>query len=303
MLKSYKELSRWFPALEPETGTQAPASVREDEFRTDDDGPAQYPHYIREPDPDDPEVARARAEVPPDLASRRSEFTGGWSDWVGGHAPSAADDYDRDADLVRFPWPDDDYDDDDEEPVGLRARRSRAGRGRVLAVLVVAVLLLVLAGAGAVWLLKSSGGNDSAGSPRDSLQFTAGSAQSDPAATCPVERTDREVRSSQPGGTGSGPDAILSFQYAYYVERDAERAVQVVAPGASVSPAEVIQKGIETIPAGTTHCVRIVALGDNKYSVEITEQRPGGVPATYNKQTVTTAVIGGRTLITGIAAG
>ncbi|MEV0246426.1 hypothetical protein AB0H76_07565 [Nocardia sp. NPDC050712] len=302
MLKSYKELSRWFPPLEPETGTPATASVREDEFTADQDAPAQYPDYIREPDPDDPEVARARAEVPTDLPSRRSEFTGGWSDWVGEQAP-ASDTYRRDADLVRFPWADDDEDDDyDIDPTPVRARKSGPRRGRVLAVLVVAVLLLTLAGAGAVWLLKS-GGNTSAGSPRESMQFTAGSAQSGPGAACPVERADGMVRSAEPGGTSSGPEAILSFQYAYYVERDAERALQVVAPGASVSPAEVIQKGIGTIPSGTTHCVRIVTLGENRYSVEITEQRPDGIPATYNKQTVTTAVIGGRTLITGIAAG
>ncbi|MEU8898300.1 hypothetical protein [Nocardia sp. NPDC048505] len=309
MLKSYKELSRWFPPLEPETGTPAPAPVRADDLRADDDGPAQYPDYIREPDPNDPDVARARAEVPTDLPSRRSEFTGGWSDWVGERAPAAG--HRRDADLVRFPWADDDEDDDyDDEPedegrwgvVRERVRRPLPGRNRVLAVLAVAVLLLALAGAGALWLLKSSG-NDSAGSPRESMQFTAGSAQSDPAAVCPVERTDRVVRSSEPGGTGSGPDAILSFQYAYYVERDADRALQVVAPGASVSPAAVIQQGIQTIPAGTRHCVRIVAIGTDKYSVEVTEQRPDSTPATYNKQTVTTAVIGGRTLITGIAAG
>jgi hypothetical protein len=37
--------------------------------------------------------------------------------------------------------------------------------------------------------------------------------------------------------------------------------------------------------------------------VEVTEFRPGGEPATYSRQTVTTAVIDGRTLITGISAG
>ncbi|MFC9895938.1 hypothetical protein ACFVMC_19800 [Nocardia sp. NPDC127579] len=297
MLKSYKELSQWYPPLEPETGAPAVVPARADEFAADADGPAQYPHYIREPDPDDPEVARARAEVPTDLPSRRSEFTGGWSDWVGGQAP-AADEYDRGAELVQFPWGDDD--DYDDPPAWHR--RPRVSRGRIVAVLVVAVVLLTLVGAGAVWLL-SSGGDDSAGAPRAALQFTAGSAQSDPAATCPVERAEGMVRSAEPGGTGSGPEAILSFQYAYYVERDAERALQVVAPGAAVSPAEVIQQGIGAIPAGTTHCVRVTALAEHRYSVEIAEQRPDGSPATYNKQTVTTAVIGGRTLITGIAAG
>jgi hypothetical protein len=111
------------------------------------------------------------------------------------------------------------------------------------------------------------------------------------------------VRSAEPGGTTSGPDAVLAFQYAYYVDRSGEQARAAVAPDATVSPAAAIQRGIDSIPVGTTHCVRIVTIADNRYSVEITEYRPGGAPATYNRQTVTTAVVGGRTLITGIAAG
>ncbi|MFI6167074.1 hypothetical protein ACIBCN_09810 [Nocardia sp. NPDC051052] len=320
MLKSYKELSRWYAALEPETAPVPPAA---NSVHLDDEGPARFPHYIRdEPQP----------EVPADLSAQRSEFTGGWSDWVG-RAPGPDDDYTpRDADLVRFPWPDDDdYDDPLDEP---RPRSSSALRGearargsrrvRVFVVLVIAVLLLGAAAAGVLFLLHSA--NSRAAAPRlpassASVQFTAGSAQAGvstdslrgksqagvstprPTGACPTERTATTVRGAEMGSTTTGPDAILAFQYAYYVERSGEQVRQVVAPEATVSPAPTIQRGIDTIPAGTTHCVRIVTLSDNRYSVEVTEYRPGGVPATYNKQTVTTAVIDGRTLITGIAAG
>ncbi|PXX57806.1 hypothetical protein DFR70_11636 [Nocardia tenerifensis] len=321
MLKSYKELSRWYAALEPATAPVpqgAPDAMPEDE-----DGPARYPHYIR----DDP-------EIPADLPAQRSEFTGGWSDWVG-RAPGPDDDYvPREADLVRFPWPDDDDDDDydplDEprprlsNPLRLEARARGSRRARVFVVLVIAVLLLGAAAAGALFLLHTS--TSRAATPRlpassASVQFTAGSVQAGvstdslrgkaqagvtthrPSGACPTERTASIVRAAEMGGTTTGPDAILAFQYAYYVERSGERVRQFVAPDAAVSPASTIQRGIDTIPAGTTHCVRIVTLADNQYSVEVTEYRPGGVPATYNKQTVTTAVIDGRTLITGIAAG
>ncbi|WP_433575479.1 hypothetical protein [Nocardia brasiliensis] len=319
MLKSYKDLSRWYGALEPET-----APVHRDEtdaVQLDDDGPARYPHYIRdEPAP----------EVPAELAAQRSEFTGGWSDWVG-RAPGPDDDYTpRDADLVRFPWPDeDDYDHFDEprrRPSGAlraqaRARGSR--RTRVFVVLVIAVLLLGAAAAGVLFLLNSASHRAAPRTPTPaaSVQFTAGSVQAGvstdsllsrsqagvsthrPNGACPTEHAATIVRGAEKGSTATGPDAIMAFQYAYYVERSGERARQAVADDATVSPAATIQRGIDTIPAGTTHCVRIVTIADNRYSVEVTEYRPGGVPATYNKQTVTTAVIDGRTLITGIAAG
>jgi hypothetical protein len=190
------------------------------------------------------------------------------------------------------------------------------------------VVLLGAAAAGVVYLLHASN-NRAAGSGPSSMQFAAGSAQSNNGAQfnnvddaepnyatkpqpgtgrvavsdCHTERADRVVRSAEPGGTTSGPDAVLAFQYAYYVERSGEQARAAVAPDATVSPASAIQRGIDSIPMGTTHCVRIVTIADNRYSVEITEYRPGGAPATYNKQMVTTSVVDGRTLITGIAAG
>ncbi|BDT87995.1 hypothetical protein [Nocardia cyriacigeorgica] len=303
MLKSYKQLNRWYGALEPETGSSAPARPAEESapIADEDDGPARYPDYI----PNEQPVA------PPEPPVRRSEFTGGWSDWVADRAPGPDDDYTpRNGDVVRFPWPDDDPE-EVAEPVRLGAARdlrtagksSGGGRARALVVLIATVLLLAAAAAGVLYLLGDSG--ERRAGDETAVQFTAGSFESTagPAQRCPTERTDEVVRSAEAGGTDSGPDAILRFQYAYYVDRSAVLAREVVAPGAPVSPASVIQRGIDSIAAGTTHCVRIVTLDQGRYSVEVTEYRPDGQPATYSKQMVTTAVIGGRTLITGITAG
>ncbi|MGW4369057.1 hypothetical protein ACWEKT_25755 [Nocardia takedensis] len=328
MLKPYKELSRWYGALEPDASQADPAA--RDRVRATPSGPTEAgdspdalagPRAVPDPEPEpdrepesrepDPEEARARAEVPTDLPARRSEFVGGWSDWVAGdHAPGPDDDYEpRPSGPVRFPWPEDERDD---EPVELPHARSNpalrtaarehpaARRARLLLVVVVSLVLLVAAVLGALWLLNGTGGDTP---PPRSMQFTAGSTRTDAAADCPIERGVGVLRGAEAGGTQSGPDAVLAFQYAYYVERSGERARAVVAPEAPISPAPVIQRGIDTVPAGTTHCVRVVTITENRYSVEVTEYRPGGTPATYNRQTVTTAVIGGRTLITGIAAG
>ncbi|WP_040867669.1 hypothetical protein [Nocardia exalbida] len=322
MLKSYKQLSRWYGALEPEIG--APGKGKPDEadviIPADDEGPARFPDYIRG---DAEPWQRKPEEVPADLPAQRSEFTGGWSDWVvTGHAPGPDDDYvaPRPVDPVPFPWAGDDEHEPVEQPRPAESRALRKAardhpavrRARLLLIVIAAVLIIAVAAVGVLLLLRAAA--DRAALPRDShvsasVQLTVGGAQAvgNPRAVgsgaCPTERSDAIVRSAEAGGTSSGPEVVLSFQYAYYVERSGERARAVVAPDANVQPAWVIQRGIDSVPAGTAHCVRIVTVGDNRYSVEVTEYRPGGAPATYNRQTVTTAVIDGRTLITGIAAG
>lgn len=302
MLKSYKKLDRWYGPLEPEgEGGAADSRARmpEPELAADDDGPARYPDYIARAG----SASAAPDPAPAELSGRRSEFTGGWSDWV--DEPAG----DRAGDLLRLPGT---GDDEFTEPVRIgrgpgrlrdAADTGNARRRRTFAVLVAVVIVLAIATAVVVYLLtpgapRAAGPDDGAG-----LRFTSGSAQTGPAARCPDEQAGPVVRGAGPGGTDSGPAAILRFQYAYYVQRSGAAAHEVVAPGAAVSPADVIQAGIDSVAPATGHCVRIVAVADGRYSVEVTEYRPGGAPATYSRQTVTTAVIDGRTLITGITAG
>ncbi|MBF6170275.1 hypothetical protein [Nocardia blacklockiae] len=319
MLKSYKDLARWYPPLEPPAAAAPPpARAQPSLFADDADGAARYPHYIRETEPEPFDIAFGD-----EPATRPSEFVGGWTDWVGGHAPGPDDDYpEQHGAVVQFPW--DDEDEDIPPHVGLPRRigrdgpgaaasphtphtlreRTRPGPWRTALVLGAAVLLLAIAGALALYLLHSrSGPTHSSGPATPAVRLTAATSDGAPVGFCPTERADQVIRGAEPGGTGSGPDAIMWFQHSYYVERSAERAREVVAPGAAISPASVIQRGIDSVPFGTVHCVRVLTVAEDKYSVEVTERRPGGVPKTYDKQTVTTAVIDGRTLITSIAAG
>ncbi len=369
MLKPYKEVQRWFPALEPEHDVPVPDPG---EFDAVDDeaepGAARYPHYIRDTEPEPFDIPFADGP-----ATGRSEFIGGWSDWVGDHAPGPDDDYPpREGAVVRLPQGHDDgragsrrrprsiratgddaeesqagsgdeSDDDSEwilpsrdpddagaEGHGRVVRRApgaaspalrdyiRPSPLRVTMVLAVAVLLLALVGGFALYLLRSGGTAKQSTAQLPAVPISAddppmlrltsvigagAEAVRGASADCPTERSARVMRGADIGGTATGPDAIMWFQHAFYVERSAERALEVVAPEAGVSPASVIQRGIESVPLGTDYCVRVVTLDDSRYSVEVTERRPGMVPATYDKQLVTTAVVGGRTLITGIAAG
>ncbi|MFC9658759.1 hypothetical protein ACFVJ5_00860 [Nocardia sp. NPDC127606] len=293
----------WNVEPEPNVGDPSQRATGFDDATTESAGfgAAEYEKrsYPVEPEPE-PEPA---PPPPAQLAGRRSDFTGGWSDWVADSAPGPDDDYD--AELVQFPWPEsaaDEYDDARVlEPSGaLRANRKRQ---RAWVVLAVSVLVLVLAATGVFFLLFGRGDSNTARDAVPPLHFTAGNLTADTAGSCPTERTEIVLRSAEAGGTDSGPDAVLAFQYAYYVTRSGEQARAVVTPDADVSPAAVIQRGIDTIPVGTTHCVRITTVAADRFTVEVTEFRPAGAPATYTKQSVRTALVGDRTLITGIAAG
>ncbi|MQY28995.1 hypothetical protein [Nocardia aurantia] len=343
MLKSYKDLRRWYPAMEPPTGAARAAGRSE---RTAppvpvvaDDGAPRFPHYIRDTEPEPFDVP-----FPDQPVGRRSEFVGGWADWV---VERDEDDDDRPgADLVPL-WRDDEDDQDDEEDTadgddaaaraeasaradaaavrrtsnarrrrGARGRREGPGaataprtlrdhvrpkRSRRLLTGAVAVVLLGALGGAAVYVVQS--GRVLARSSGPAAPAAGSPAGAETAGDCPTEQRPTVMRGTEPGGTDTGPDAIMWFQHSYYVERSAERAWRVVAPGAAVSPAAVIQRGIDSVPAGTGYCVWVVTLDAAKYSVQVTERRPGAAPTTYDKQTVTTTVVDGRTLITGITAG
>lgn len=123
---------------------------------------------------------------------------------------------------------------------------------------------------------------------------------------CEQKRTPDTVSGTDPGGTANGPDAILAFEYAYYVERSGYRARAVVADNAIVSPAEQIQRGINQIPMGTRYCVQITQARDGDdglahWEVKLTQQYPGEQPKTFT-QLITTRTLASRTLITAIVS-
>ncbi|MGY4102538.1 hypothetical protein ACW2Q0_23715 [Nocardia sp. R16R-3T] len=123
------------------------------------------------------------------------------------------------------------------------------------------------------------------------------------ATQCPAERIGDILTGNGAGGTDSGPGVIFAFQYAYYVTRSGVATRQFVTPNASVSPAGTIQQGIDGIPVGTTHCVGITpGASVGQYLVQVSEYRPDSTSITYKPQVVSTARVGGQTLITGIGA-
>ncbi len=149
--------------------------------------------------------------------------------------------------------------------------------------------LLCLAAVGVVTYLRfGTGGSDPIGSPSDAM--------------CPAQRVGDQIQGNGVGGFDSGPAVIFAFQHAYYVARSGDRVRAATTADAAVQTADTIQRGIDAIPQGTTHCVYITPSAHaGQYVVVVTERRPGQPPVEYNPQVVTTTMAGGRTLISAIA--
>lgn len=98
------------------------------------------------------------------------------------------------------------------------------------------------------------------------------------------------------GDAKSTAGAVLAFQYGYYVQRDADAALEAVAKDRVVGDAKALQKGIDAVPEGTTHCVSITTGDKNSAEVEITETHPDGTELVHD-QTVTTTRDGDRVVI------
>ncbi|WP_225731164.1 MULTISPECIES: hypothetical protein [unclassified Nocardia] len=204
--------------------------------------------------------------------------------------------------------------------LGLRRPRRRdepASSGNRLLPVLIALGVTVAIVAVVLVAFKASGKTKHPLAPTTSVaaQPTAGSsaaATSEPVSAvatpgCPQQRTPDVVSGTDPGGTGDGPSAILAFERAYYVQRSGYAARAVVAPDATVPPAEQIQRGINQIADGTRYCVRITPTpggdgGQMRWQVQLTQQQPGQDAQTFT-QVITTRTAADRTLITAISAG
>ncbi|MEC3918216.1 hypothetical protein [Nocardia sp. CDC160] len=174
MLKSYKKVSRWYPALDP--ASQAPVLEQPDGDAVFDDGqgPARFPHYIQDAEPED--------EIPPipESVLRRNHFDGAWSDWMTGrtetdsHTPppryrgSAVVEFPSDTAETAAPATDraSQLLDAVSDEVSTRPQPGRARRLFGLGFLIVAIVLLAIVGGVALYVLNSHGGTaQSIGTP------------------------------------------------------------------------------------------------------------------------------------------
>ncbi|MGW0251376.1 hypothetical protein ACWDYH_32585 [Nocardia goodfellowii] len=121
---------------------------------------------------------------------------------------------------------------------------------------------------------------------------------------CTKTRTPGAAVGAEPGSTTDPVDVIFGFEWAYYVDRSAAKARSYTTPDAKLPSAETIQKGIDKQPNGTQYCVYLTQADKdgNVWNVELHEKWPGDREPQKYGQTITTARVGDRTLITAITA-
>src|SRR5699024_12792650 len=82
-------------------------------------------------------------------------------------------------------------------------------------------------------------------------------------------------------------------------ERDAEQMEVLLAKDSQITDLDALQKGIDSVARGTTHCLRISPKGESAASVELTETAPDGTENIYH-QRISTAREGGEVRIVSI---
>ena len=171
----------------------------------------------------------------------------------------------------------------------------RKGAGvdrRWVAVGVGAAAVVAVAGVfGAIAMQFAGGGEEEAGTDEplpaaasEQLASPADKKAVAPASfSCEESREGKTVTGNGSGDTDSVSGAVLAFEDAYYNERSAKAAVELMgkdSPFRSDAAVETLQDGIDSVPADTDYCVEVTTDGD-KASVELTEARPGASEETF----------------------
>lgn len=177
---------------------------------------------------------------------------------------------------------------------GAPAQSRKKHRGWTIAAVAGAVGVLVIV---LVVALIGGGGQES---PRAEAPVTtdAVSPAPGPLEPCPSGVQGGVTTGADAGDQTSGPAVIKRFNFAYYVERSARAAHAVAAEGA-LDPEGEMQKSLDQIPAGTTHCLAITERAPGFYFVELTQTRPGHAPIVYS-QLIRTSIADGKYWIASI---
>ena len=108
--------------------------------------------------------------------------------------------------------------------------------------------------------------------------------------SCPASSEAGLERGAGPGSQTSGAGVVFAFQHAYWVARDAGAVWAVTAPDAALPPPAEVQRGIDSIPLGSTHCLAVMQLSDGRFGVELAWRAPDGV-LSVERQVVSVAQV------------
>jgi hypothetical protein len=180
--------------------------------------------------------------------------------------------------------------------------------GRSLMSIAVIIMVGLIAAAGVGSALAGAFADDPAPgasqpSVRQAPQAPSSRTQSAPAAsqrpTVPDWCPAGQVRGSSLGGPDTAIGAIFALQHAYYVQRSGEAAAALLA-GEGLPGAATIQQGIDTIPAGTEHCLGVTLSGPASAQVLVAQRTPDGEVTTFQQSLTLAQAWDGTWVITSL---
>lgn len=177
-----------------------------------------------------------------------------------------------------------------EEPAAAPTQvpaKSRSVGPKALFAATVLVVLVVLAG-GAWFLASLLGDTDSASPAALTVPTTEAAAPGTESQACEATESDTITTGDGQGDQDSIAGVILAFQHAYYVERDAKKMEPLLAKESNIRDLDALQKGIDSVERGTTHCLRITSESDKVAFAEVTEAAPDGAETVFEQRVTTT---------------
>ncbi|WP_433759579.1 hypothetical protein [Nocardia sp. CA-135398] len=163
--------------------------------------------------------------------------------------------------------------------------------GRVWATLAATVAVVI--GVVAMW------GNDSR-NPTDPVRATTVSASATSAAEGACTGLSGTVVTDRPADTtATVAGVIASFEAAYYAQRSAEAAMRLLAPESGITH-DGLAAGIDSIPAGSTHCVAVTPISETTANVHVVELHPDRQRVDYLQVINTRPGEGGGLLISNV---
>ncbi|MGS2809265.1 MULTISPECIES: hypothetical protein [Nocardia] len=137
-----------------------------------------------------------------------------------------------------------------------------------------AALVAVLA---AVLVVSADEGGDTG---HQATVTTAAPPSSTTTAQGPCTGLTGTVVTDRAGDRATLEGLIASFEAAYYIDRDAAKAMLLLAPETGIT-VEGLAAGIATIPPGTRHCVAITPIAATAATVHIVELHPDRTRTDY----------------------
>lgn len=196
---------------------------------------------------------------------------------------------------------------------------SKPGRGCFLAsfgaiVLILAVIVIVMVKMGPLAGLLGDDSDGEIAMPPASSSMSA--SQSPTTQVAPVktaaDAADEECAISPrgaevgngPGSRDSGPEVIMAFDHAYYVDRNGTKARGFMSEDLTGTTAQSLQGAIDELPEDTAHCLKIRPKEDEEdvFLVDLIVFRGEGdqIERTASEQTIYVEEVDGEYTIVGI---